>query len=85
MGQDGTKQIKIKEIKKLFHFFREAPFGWVAILWSIHEEQPKICRTLISTPKESARQADRPPSQSCRATAPSGLTEHWADIRAALR
>ncbi len=33
-----------------FHCFRETPFGPVAILWSVHGEQPKIGRVLLSKP-----------------------------------
>lgn len=56
MSQDGAKHIKMIKTNQLFHCFRKTPFGWVAVLWSIHEEQPKIRRTVLSTPKESARQ-----------------------------
>lgn len=39
-----------------FYRLSRTPFGLVAVLWSIHREQPKIRRILLSKPKTSAKQ-----------------------------
>ena len=44
------------ETNQSFYCLRRTPFGLVAVLWSIHREQPKIRRILLSTPKISAKQ-----------------------------
>ncbi len=35
----------------------DTPFGPVAVLWSIHEGEPTICRILLSSPEVSAGEA----------------------------
>jgi len=44
------------ETTQSFYCLRKTPFGLVAVLWSIHREQPKISRILLSKPKVSAKQ-----------------------------
>lgn len=39
-----------------FYCFRGTQFGPMAVLWSVHREQPKILRVLLSRPGLSARQ-----------------------------
>ncbi len=36
--------------------FRSSPFGPVAVFWSLHRDQPKICRVLLSNSQLSAKQ-----------------------------
>ena len=42
-----------------FHCLRKTEFGLVAVLWSIHQKQPKIWRILLSQPTVSAKQIVR--------------------------
>lgn len=39
----------------IFFYIRNAAFGPLAILWSIHKEEPRICRVLLSEPRISAQ------------------------------
>jgi methylated-DNA-[protein]-cysteine S-methyltransferase len=41
---------------RLFHCSRKTRFGPVALLWSVHEGHPRICRVLLSRPGCSALQ-----------------------------
>ena len=41
---------------RTFFCLRPSPFGPVALLWSTHEGQPKICRVLLSIPGLSVKQ-----------------------------
>jgi methylated-DNA-[protein]-cysteine S-methyltransferase len=44
------------ETTQLFYCLRRTTFGSVAVLWSVHREQPKIRRVVLSQPSASARQ-----------------------------
>jgi methylated-DNA-[protein]-cysteine S-methyltransferase len=44
------------ETSQLSYCLRRAPFGPVAVLWSVYQGQPKIQRVLLSKPGVSAKQ-----------------------------
>jgi methylated-DNA-[protein]-cysteine S-methyltransferase len=46
--------MKKNELVKAAHHVRQTPFGPIAILWSIHEGQPKIFRIALLNPKTRA-------------------------------
>jgi methylated-DNA-[protein]-cysteine S-methyltransferase len=48
--------LKNIETTPVFHCLRETRFGAVAILWSVHQGQPKIRRVLLSRSGLSAKQ-----------------------------
>jgi methylated-DNA-[protein]-cysteine S-methyltransferase len=48
--------LKNMEITPAFHRLRRTRFGPVAVLWSVHQGQPKIRRVLLSNPGLSAKQ-----------------------------
>jgi methylated-DNA-[protein]-cysteine S-methyltransferase len=52
----STNPFKTIEIAHSFHCLRRTRFGPVAILWSVHQGQPKIRRVLLSRPGLSAKQ-----------------------------
>jgi methylated-DNA-[protein]-cysteine S-methyltransferase len=47
------EQMKKNKQLKMVHHVRETPFGPIAILWSLHEDQPKILRIVLLKPKAS--------------------------------
>jgi methylated-DNA-[protein]-cysteine S-methyltransferase len=57
LSSAGTR-MKNRDSKtaKLFFLIRSSPFGPMALLWSAYKGQPKIFRTLLSTPNISAKQ-----------------------------
>jgi methylated-DNA-[protein]-cysteine S-methyltransferase len=58
-GHTIDKRMKTTEIIQSFYCLRRTAFGSVAVLWSVHREQPKIWRVVISQPSESAGQIVR--------------------------
>ena len=48
--------MKMTETTQSYYYLRRTPFGSVAVLWSVHREQPKIWRTLLSKHRVSAKQ-----------------------------
>ena len=48
--------MKKMETTQTFHCLRGTRFGPVAILWSVHQAQPKVWRVLLSRPGLSAKQ-----------------------------
>jgi len=46
---------KIQTIQS-FYYLRNTPFGAIAVVWSVYQEQPKILRVLLSNSSDSAEQ-----------------------------
>jgi methylated-DNA-[protein]-cysteine S-methyltransferase len=46
--------MRTAETNQLFYCLRRTPFGPVAVVWSVHREQPRIRRVLLSKPELSA-------------------------------
>lgn len=61
LGRNGSTRASVKGMKgfdtsRMSFCFRPSPFGPVALLWSTHGGQPKICRVILSTSGLSAKQ-----------------------------
>ena len=52
-----VKRMKKIDTSQTSFCFRPSPFGPIAVFWSVHEGQPRICRVLLSKPGVSAKQA----------------------------
>ena len=78
---------------EIFFLIRESPFGSLAIVWSVHAGEPRVCRILLSKPKLAVRESLRKWSP---ASAPSTCREiseladrieaflHGSDVRFCL-
>ena len=56
LKSESTHPFKKIEIAHSFHCLRRPRFGPVAILWSVHQGQPKVRRVLLSRAELSAKQ-----------------------------
>jgi len=54
-GELHVRHMRTAEASQVSYCLRRTPFGPVAVLWSVHREQPRIRRVLLSKPRLSAK------------------------------
>jgi methylated-DNA-[protein]-cysteine S-methyltransferase len=54
-GELRARRMRTAEANQLFYCLRRTPFGPVAVVWSVHGDQPRIRRVLLSKARISAK------------------------------